>query len=118
MEEMAKKPKEGEEYSCEIKFVRNYQFHKKFFALIKIGCENSKHVSMPLDTYRKYALIKSGYFTLYHTPKGKFIEAESISFENMTQEKFEEVFSRVLDFVIQDIDADKETLLNELAGFI
>jgi len=117
IEEMQKKPTEGEVYSCEIKFVRNYQFHKKFFALIKLGCENSKHVIMPLDIYRKYALIKSGYCTVYVTPKGKFVEADSISFEKMTQEKFEEVYSRVLDFILIDTEATKEEIQNNLINF-
>ena len=118
LEEMAKKPKEGEEYSCEIRFMRNYKMHKKFFALIKIGCLNSKNVDMPLDVYRKYALIKSGYFTVYVTPKGKFIEADSISFEKMSQEKFEEVYSRVLDFIILDTEADRELIEKELITFM
>ena len=112
-----KKLKEGELYQCEIRKARNPLFHRKFFALCKIGCENSKHVEMPLDVYRKYATIQSGYYTIYTTPKGKYVDAESIAFENMTQEKFEEVYSRVLGFIIKDTQATKEDIEKELINF-
>ncbi|KKM61903.1 hypothetical protein LCGC14_1526970, partial [marine sediment metagenome] len=39
-----KKLKKNKVYSCEIKFERNYEFLKKFMALIRVGCENSKAV--------------------------------------------------------------------------
>ncbi len=97
---------------------RNYNFLKKFMALIKIGCENSKNVEMPFDTYRNYATIKAGYAKIHQTPKGTFVEAESISFKNMSEEKFEKVYSDVLDFIIKDTGADKETLENELGSFL
>lgn len=112
-----KKLKLGEDYWAEIRKARNYKFHKKFMALIKLGQQNSKHVEMPFDTYRKYALIKSGYHKIYDTPKGKYVEAESIAFENMDEEKFQEVYSRVVDFVIQDTQATKEDIEQNLINF-
>ena len=116
--EEKKKLKIGEVYTCEIKRPRNYEHHKKFFALLKLACENSKSIEAPLDVYRKYALIKSGYFTVYETTKGKFIEADSISFANMSQEKFEEVYSKVLDFIILDTEATKEDIEKNLLNFM
>lgn len=113
-----KKLTEGWTYWCEIKKARNYQFHKKFFALCKIGCENSQNVDMPLDAYRKYATIKAGYFKTYVTPKGNFIEADSIAFENMSQEDFEQVYSAVLGFIINDTGATKEVIEHELISFL
>ena len=107
----------GEDYWADIKKARNYQFHKKFMALVKIGMENSKNVDMPFDVYRKYALIKSGYYKIYETPKGKYVEADSIAFENMDEEKFQEVYSKVLDFIIIDTQATKEDIEKELISF-
>ena len=107
----------GKVYSCEFHFERNYEMHKKFFALLKIGCENSQHVEMPLDTYRKYAIIKAGYGIPYKTPKGIFVDAESISFASMTQEKFEKAYSDVLDFIIKDTGADREFIEDNLINF-
>ncbi len=108
----------GGVYSCSIKKERNYLFLKKFFALLKLGCENSKSIDAPLEVYRKYALIKSGFYTVYATSKGSFIEADSISFANMSQEKFEEVYSKVLDFIILDTQATKEDIENNLLNFM
>ncbi len=115
--EEKKRLKLNKVYSCNINEERNYEFHKKFMALCKIGCENSKNVEMPFDTYRKYATIKAGYFKQYVTPKGVYVEAESISFSSMPQDKFEKLYSDVLDFIIKDIGADRETIEEQLINF-
>ncbi len=114
-----KKLKIGETYKASIVKVRerNLLFHRKFYALIKIGHENTK-LEMPIGAYRKYVIIKSGYANIYHTPKGVYVEAQSISFVNMNQETFEKVYSSALDVVIQDIGSDKETIENQLLSFL
>ena len=86
-------------------------------ALCKIGCENSQNVEMPFDTYRKYATIKAGYANIYSTPKGKFVEAQSIAFGSMKQEEFEKVYSDVLDFIIKDTGAEREFVEDNLINF-
>jgi len=115
--EEKKKLKLDEIYEVEIKVARNYQFHKKFMALCKLGCANSKNVEMPFDVYRKYVTCKAGFFKAYHTPKGVFVEAESIAFNNMDEVKFAEVYSKVLDIVIADIGTTKEEIEKELMSF-
>ena len=86
-------------------------------ALIRIGCDNSKTVEMPFDTYRNYATMKSGYAKTYKTAKGVFVEAESISFKNMKEERFEKVYNDVLDFIIKDTQADKDFIEDNLINF-
>ena len=112
-----KKLKKNKVYSCEIKFERNYEFLKKFMALIRVGCENSKAVEMPFKAYRNYATIKSGYAKIYNTPKGTFVEAESISFGSMNEEDFEKVYNDVLNFIIKDTQADKDFIEDNLINF-
>jgi hypothetical protein len=112
-----KKLKLGEIYSAEIRRERNYQFHKKFMALCKLGSENSKNVEMPFDAYRKYITMKAGYFKTYKTPKGVMIEPESISFGDMDEDKFNEVYHRVLEIIIEDIQATKHEIETELINF-
>jgi len=116
--EEKRKLKIGETYRARIIRPRNIKFHRKFFALIKIGCENSKTVEMPLEPYRKYALIKSGYANLYKTPKGIFVDAQSMAFDNMDEDKFQEVYNNVLDFVIKDTQASKEDIEKTLITFL
>jgi hypothetical protein len=112
-----RKLKLGNDYKVVITNPRNLGFHKKFMALINIGCENSK-LDMPFDTYRRYMTIKAGYFTAYSTPKGVYYEPMSISFASMTQDEFEEVYSRVLDRVIDDIGVTSDEIEKQLINFM
>jgi hypothetical protein len=112
-----RKLKLGQDYEVDIKNPRNVGFHRKFFALLNIGHENTK-LQMPFETYRKYMIVKAGYFTAYQTPKGIYYDPESISFTNMNQDQFEEVYSRVLDKIIDDIGATKEDIEKQLINFM
>jgi len=112
-----RKLKLGEDYEAEIKNPRNVGFHRKFFALVNIGHENT-HLDMPFETYRKYIIMKAGFFKSYQTPKGTFFEPDSISFSSMEQDQFEEVYSRVLDKVIEDIGVTKQDIETQLINFM
>ena len=112
-----RKLKLGWDYECEVRTPRNIGFHRKFFALINIGHENTR-LDMPMDTYRRYLVMKAGYFKTYLTTKGMIYEADSISFSSMSQDQFEELYSRVLDKVIEDIGATKEDIENQLINFM
>lgn len=112
-----RKLKLGQDYECEIKNPRNIGFHKKFFALLNIGHENTQ-LDMPMDAYRKYITIKAGFYNAYSTPKGLFYDAKSISFASMSQDEFEDVYSRVLDKIIDDIGATKEDIEEQLLNFM
>ena len=43
---------------------------------------------------------------------------KSISFAKMNEEQFQEVYQRVLDVIIEDIGADKETIEKQLMSFL
>jgi len=111
-----RKLKLGQDYKANITNPRNYEFHKKFFALMNIGHENTS-LEMPFDTYRRYIIQKAGYFKSYATPKGVYFEADSISFASMSQDKFEELYSRVIDVIIKDIGSTTEEVEMQLAEF-
>jgi len=111
-----RKLKLGNDYIVEVTNPRNIGHHRKIFALLNVGHENTD-LDMPFDTYRKYILMKAGYFKAYNTPKGVFYDAESISFANMPQDKFEEVYSRVLDKIIADIGCTSEEIEKQLINF-
>jgi uncharacterized protein YktB (UPF0637 family) len=86
-------------------------------ALINVGCENSK-LDMPFDTYRRYMTIKAGYFKAYQLDQGMYYEAMSISFASMQQDEFEEVYSRVLDKIIEDIGVSSIEIEKQLINFM
>ena len=104
-------------YEVTIKITRNYKFFKKFWALIKVGHNNTK-LDVPFKVYRKLKIMEAGYFKAYNTGKGVYYEAESISFDKMSEEKFQELYSRVLDKIIFEIGTTKEIIEKELAGFL
>jgi hypothetical protein len=112
-----RKLKLGQDYEAEIKNPRNIGFHRKFFALVNLGHENTS-LDMPFEAYRKYLIMKAGYFKTYQTPKGTFYEPDSISFGSMSQDQFEEVYSRVLDKVIEDIGTTKDEIEKQLINFM
>ena len=112
-----RKLKLGEDYQVEVTNPRNVGFHKKFFAMLNVGHENTS-LDMPFDTYRKYMIVKAGFFTAYQTPKGVYYDPNSISFASMSQDEFEEVYSRVLDKVIEDVGLDRESVEKQLINFM
>lgn len=113
-----RKLKIGETYEVEIKHPRNYQFHKKFFALLNIGWENTPEVDMPFETYRRWVTMRAGFYKVYHTPKGELYEPQSIAFSAMDEDSFEEVYNRVLDVILKDTGADKPDVEAMLVEFM
>lgn len=111
-----KKLKIGETYKAVITRPRNYEFHKKFFALVNLGHENTS-LEMPFDVYRKYLIQKAGFFKAYNTTKGTYFEAESISFANMSKDTFDDLYSRVVNEVIKDIGTTTEEIEKQLIEF-
>ena len=115
--EEKKKLKLGEIYEADIKHPRNYEFLKKFMALINVGVSNSK-MDLPFDVYRKIMVMRAGYFIAYQTDKGTHYEPESISFASMDETKFQEVYSRVLDKIIADLGCSTEEIERQLINFM
>ncbi len=111
-----KKLRIGKDYEVEIKHPRNYEFHKKFFALINLA-HNNTELDMPFESYRRYLIAKAGFFDIYKTPKGEFIEPKSISFASMNQIEFEEVYSRVLNVIIKELGLTEEDITENLLNF-
>ena len=109
-EEALKTLNKNEVYEVSIKQARNYELLKKFMALVKVGHDNTKLEGMPFDVYRKLMLIRAGYYKMYVTDKGQYIEADSISFSSMSERKFQEVYEKVKQVVATDIGVTNEEL--------
>ncbi|MEQ9091832.1 MAG: DUF1367 family protein [Balneola sp.] len=103
---------------------RNAGFHRKFFAMINTAFDTKpekfdRHFP-DADALRKELLKRAGYYTSYIDFKGVTqYEAQSISFDSMGQEKFEEVYSRVLDVIIKWLfpEVPKEVFESEIMSF-
>ncbi len=119
-----RKLKIGKEYRVEVKHPRNNQFHKKFFALINLCHENYEFIAndgttyeMPFDTFRRWLIMRAGFVKAFSTDRGTFYDAESISFANMNQAEFEEVYNRVLNVVIKLLQLTEEDISENLINF-
>jgi len=109
MDEQFKGLKRGN-YLFEITRPRNYQFHKKLFALLRMALDMQDQFQT-METFRDAVLISAGEFDLHQIrlPKieeeldGKKImvlKPKSISFAKMDQTAFDALYSRVIDALI------------------
>ncbi|MBM7070894.1 DUF1367 family protein [Shewanella sp. 202IG2-18] len=108
-EEMIReKVKLGEVIKCEFKRSRNPKFHRKFFALLNLGFEyfepqpveyRGQQVTPEknFDEFRKWVTVQAGYFEIVGYPDGTVrLRAKSISFANMEDIEFGELYQKVI----------------------
>lgn len=100
--EEKRKLKLGGIYSADIKLVRNYPFLRKYFALLNCAWEYQNeavqaHFKDSKDKFRESVQIAAGYTeTFYSIDRKEWLEkAKSISFDNMKEEDFIELYEKV-----------------------
>lgn len=113
--ERAKKIKPGTVLACDVKQRRNVGFHRKFHALCRIAFDYWSETLKPqtykgeevLPDYDRFfhdLVIMAGFFTATYALDGSVkLKADSISFASMSQERFEKVYSKVIDVVLAKI---------------
>lgn len=115
----------GEKVLCKISRPRNYEFHKKFFALVRLTFENLPerlHLMLSIrseeDLLTCIKLDLGLASTVYHGGK-EFIKTGSISFASMDNTEFEKFYQRTVDLILHKYlrGTDKQTLLEEVENF-
>jgi hypothetical protein len=115
--EKAKKLKPGDLLECEIKKPRNYQFHKKYFALINMLFDNQE-IYNNIDHLRHDLILEAGFYDLRNNIQGAEVkEVKSISFAKMTEEEFENLYSKTLDVIIKYFNFDKQTIIDNVEQY-
>lgn len=100
-----KKLKIGQVYSCEIKQARNYEFHKKYFALINCSWEylNEKQTAFfgNIRAFRKTVEVSAGHFELaFSLDKKEWLQVpKSIAFGSMSESSFSELYDNAKDVI-------------------
>lgn len=96
------KLKLNEVYEVEIRQVRNYEFHKKYFSLINTAWEYLNETQQQVfgnnkDKFRKSVEITAGHFEPVYSIEKKSYEhhAKSISFSKMDEFEFRELYNSV-----------------------
>lgn len=115
--EVIKKLKLGQVYFFNVKKERNPNFHRKFFALVKMVYENQDHYNN-LDKLRKDLIVSAGFYDEHVTFFGETIqEAKSISFSRMEEDEFQELYNRVIDEIVKYFHFDKQKILDHIEQF-
>lgn len=113
---------------------RNIKFHRKAFSLFKLAFDlwepgdtleyKGQRVEKSFDGFRKDITILAGFYKAAYNVRGEVrLEAESLSFSSMSEDRFEQVYRAVLNVVwkrvlqqagyksVEDVDAAVEELL-------
>ncbi len=101
--------KVGKVFKCKISEIRNYKYHQKLITLFSMmhdilpapaDVEFMDRTITPEHTFdntRRYLTVKAGYYSVNGYPDGSVrVEAKSISFANMDQDEFENLYSSVI----------------------
>lgn len=117
--------KTGQVYEVDIKLKRNAKFHGKVFAFFNY-CFNYwdnpneyQDEQAGFDVFRNELTCLAGYSNKFYTISGSVrLEAKSISFANMSQEEFEQLYSALIQAAMNTIfkGADDSTY-NKLMSF-
>lgn len=99
----------GEIALVDVVVPRNPRFHRKFFALLKIGFDawdpglthDGQPVAKDFEQFREDVTIMAGHYVQTWTLEGEMrLRAKSISFAAMDDEEFERVYSSVADVLL------------------
>jgi len=93
--------------------VRNVDFHRKYFKMLNTIYEGCG-VGITFDQFRKSVLISAGFVEFERLfVNGELIErveAESISFANMDNDRFEEVYNRSVEVCCEMFNLNPDKL--------
>ena len=117
-QELLKKIKIGQPVKLKYTQVRNYEFHKKFFALMNLAFDyweppeggmgsawkDKIDIEKNFDRFRKDIIIRAGYFNATYRLNGDIrFEAKSIAFGNMSEDEFEELYTKTIDVIVKHV---------------
>lgn len=112
-----KKLKIDQEYLVIVKMPRNIKFHRKMFALYNLVFQNQEQYRV-LDDLRRDITIEAGFYRKRTNISGEVVkEAESISFANMDDDVFSQLYNRSLDVIVKYFHFDKQSMIDEIEQF-
>ncbi len=98
--------------------VRNYEFHKKYFAMINFAFENwpdddNQVGTRNKETFRQELQVAAGFYDRHILiAGGTLLKSRSIAFDSMDETEFSDVYNRVLEVIARHVlkhfeDADQ-----------
>lgn len=113
------KVKVGDSVLIDYKAKRNPLFHRKGFALLNLIFQNQDRYTN-LEDLRVEFRLKAGFYSEHITTKGKLIYIpKSMSFAEMDENEFEELYSKFIDIALQHfVTMNKQELEDAVLRFI
>jgi len=126
----------GEFAVIEFVIPRNQKFHRKFFAMLNFAFDawepdrkrktyKGRPVQKNFDRFREDVLILAGFSEQTFDLRGNMkLKAQSISFANMDDAEFENVYSAVVDVILEQVLSsysgrdELENVVNGVMGFL
>lgn len=108
----------NEQFEVEYKKSRNYKFHKKYFALMKLAFENQSDYRTMNDMRRDLTITSGFYDEVVNKITGEvYTLAKSISFAKMDGIEFSELYERTKDVVCKWLGIKSETIEEEIQQY-
>lgn len=115
----------GDNVLCTIKRPRNYEFHKKYFALLRLIVANLPHlIQQQMQIFTEEDLldclkIDLGLFTTRWHGGRQIVKTGSISFAKMDNTEFEKFFARSVDAILRIYlrGTDRQALIEEVENY-
>lgn len=115
----------GDNVLCTIKRPRNYEFHKKYWALLRLTVANLPHlIQQQMQIFTEEDLldclkIDLGLFTIRWHGGRQIVKTGSISFAKMDNTEFEKFFSRSVDAILRIYlrGTDRQALIEEVENY-
>lgn len=124
--EEKKRLHEGDIVLCTINRQRNYKFHKKFFALLRLTFENLPEYMVEeynihsIDDLLTRIKLELNLFDTIEVKGEKIVKLHSISFSEMDNTRFEKFYDLTIDLIRFKFLRllDKQTILEEVENFM
>lgn len=118
--------KEGDNVLCTITRPRNYEFHKKFFALVRLAYDNLPERLHQMLSIRSEEdmldciKIDLNMYTEHYHGGRKVLKLGSISFAAMDQTEFERFYNRTITIILNKYlkGTDRQDLVEEIERFM
>lgn len=117
----------NEVYEIDIKLQRNPGFHRKVFKFLHFcfdywkGNEQVKFMDEPaqFDVFRDHLTVLAGYYKQHYGIDGRVrVEAESLSYASMSQERFEQFYTAIVNAAMRHIfNTNDQAVYDKLIGF-
>lgn len=120
-----KRLRNGDVVKCKITRPRNYKFHKKFFALVRLTLDNLPESTAEAlgirneDDMLNRIKCDLGLYDVFQIGKQPVISLHSISFAAMDNTEFERFYNRTVDLVLSKYlrGNTREELIEEITHF-